>query len=67
LALRDTDDVAALIDEDRSTWWEARRRAASGAIPDPSGPDVAQWRRIWEQSESPQADAPARTLRAWRR
>ena len=32
-----------------------------------SGPQVAQWRRVWEQSESPQADAPARTLRAWRR
>ena len=29
--------------------------------------DVAQWRRVWEQSESPAADAPSRTLRAWRR
>jgi len=66
-APRIKDAVAALLDEDRSTWWEARRRAAAGATPDPSGPDVAQWRRVWEQSESPVADAPAKTLRAWRR
>jgi 1-acyl-sn-glycerol-3-phosphate acyltransferase len=66
-APRIKDAVAALLDEDRTTWWEARRRAASGAIPDPSGPPVAQWRRVWEQTESPRADAPARTLRAWRR
>ena len=65
-APRIKDAVAALLDEDRTTWWEARRRAAGAAIPDPSGPQVAQWRRVWEQSESPQADAPARTLRAWR-
>lgn len=66
-APRIKDAVAALLDEDRSTWWEARRRAASGSTPDPAGPDVAQWRRVWEQSESPSADAPERTLRAWRR
>ena len=30
-APRIKDAVAALLDEDRSTWWEARRRAASGA------------------------------------
>ena len=60
--------VATLLDEDRSTWWEARRRAASaGDTPDPCGPEVAQWRRVWEQSESPSADGPARRLRAWGR
>jgi len=60
--------VAALLDEDRTTWWEARRRAASGATPDPSGPAVAPWRRVWEQSESPSSDAgPGRRLRAWGR
>ena len=60
--------VAALLDEDKTTWWESRRRAASGATPDPSGPKVAQWRRVWEQSESPVSpDGPASRLRAWRR
>jgi 1-acyl-sn-glycerol-3-phosphate acyltransferase len=61
------DAVAALLDEDRTTWWEARQRVAAGAVPDPSGPQVAQWRRVWEQTESPVADAPTKRLAAWRR
>ncbi|MXG90978.1 lysophospholipid acyltransferase family protein [Nocardioides flavescens] len=65
-APRIRDGVAALLDEDRSTWWEAKRRAASGTTPDPSGPDVAPWRRVWEQSESPESDSPRR-LRVWQR
>jgi 1-acyl-sn-glycerol-3-phosphate acyltransferase len=67
-APRVKDAVAALLDEDASTWWEARRRAASGSTPDPSGPDVAPWRRVWAQSASPEAtsSAPSR-LAAWRR
>lgn len=65
-APRIKDAVATLLDEDRTTWWESRRRAASGRTPDPSGPDVAQWRRVWEQSESPSADAEQR-LTAWRK
>jgi len=60
--------VAALLDEDKTTWWESRQRAATGATPDPSGPDVARWRRVWEQSESPvSSEGPASRLRAWRR
>ena len=66
-APRIKDAVAALLDEDRTTWWEARQRVAAGAVPDPSGPQVAQWRRVWEQTESPVADAPTRRLAAWRR
>lgn len=66
-APRVKDAVASLLDEDSSTWWEARRRAASGATPDPSGPAVAQWRRVWAQSESPQADGGRPRLSAWRR
>jgi 1-acyl-sn-glycerol-3-phosphate acyltransferase len=59
--------VASLLDEDRSTWWESRQRAAAGSTPDPSGPAVAQWRRVWEQSESPvSTEGPASRLRAWR-
>ncbi len=61
------DAVAALLDEDSSTWWEARRRAASGATPDPTGPKVAPWRRVWAQTESPSAEAPSRKVRAWSR
>jgi len=59
--------VATLLDEDSTTWWDARRRFAAGETPDPSGPKVAQWRRVWEQSESPVADGPGRRLRAWGR
>ncbi len=55
--------VARLLDEDASTWWEAARRAAEGATPNPAGPPVARWRRVWAASEPP--TEPAR-LRAWR-
>lgn len=61
--------VAELLDEDATTWWSARRRAARGATPDPAGPDVAQWRRVWAQSASPRIEEEpgGRRLRAWRR
>jgi len=59
--------VAELLDEERSTWWEARQRAARAATPDPAGPDVAPWRRIWEQTETLTApSATGRRIRAWR-
>ncbi len=74
-APRIKDAVAALLDEDRTTWWESQRRVASGTTPDPSGPQAAQWRRIWEQSQSPDTvtqargarPRPVRALRAWTR
>ena len=47
--------VASLLDEDRTTWWEARRRSVRGEGPDPAGPAVAQWRRVWAQTRSPGA------------
>jgi 1-acyl-sn-glycerol-3-phosphate acyltransferase len=59
------DAVSTLLDEESSTWWEARQRAASGATPDPGGPDVAPWRRIWAQSASPEPGGDQRA--AWRR
>jgi len=43
------------------------QRAAAGRTPDPSGPTVAQWRRVWEQTESPVVDSGAPAPRAWRR
>lgn len=58
--------VSVLLDEEQDTWWQARRRAASGQTPDPGGPRVAQWRRVWQQTEPPPAEATPRR-RAWRR
>jgi 1-acyl-sn-glycerol-3-phosphate acyltransferase len=55
--------VAALIDEDSSTWWDATRRAARGQTPATSGPDVARWRRVWTQTQPP---AVAKNRRVWR-
>ncbi|MGW5359968.1 lysophospholipid acyltransferase family protein [Actinopolymorpha pittospori] len=46
--------VARLLDEDATTWWDAARRAARGETPDPSGPPVASWRRIWAQTAPPE-------------
>jgi 1-acyl-sn-glycerol-3-phosphate acyltransferase len=45
------DAVAHLLDEERSTWWAAARRAADGTTPAPEGPQVAEWRRLWAQTE----------------
>lgn len=39
--------VAALADESTSDWYAARRRAAAGATPPLSGPQVGAWRRTW--------------------
>jgi 1-acyl-sn-glycerol-3-phosphate acyltransferase len=65
LVVRVRDGVALLLDEDQSNWWQARRRAVTGATPDPSGPDVAQWRRVWAQSRSPVANGSSPA--GWRR
>jgi 1-acyl-sn-glycerol-3-phosphate acyltransferase len=54
--------LARLMDEDASTWWEASRRAAEGTTPDPAGPPVARWRRIWAASAPPGQPA---SRRAW--
>jgi 1-acyl-sn-glycerol-3-phosphate acyltransferase len=61
--------VAALLDEDETSWWEARRRAARRETPDMRGHELPEWRRIWDQTRSPrpvgETGAPIR--RAWRR
>lgn len=60
--------VAALLDEDATSWWEARKRVAAGCTPDPAGPDVAQWRRVWTQSAAPRVGgAASRSRPVWRR
>lgn len=47
--------VATLLDEDRSDWYAAARRAAAGLTPAASGPEVAHWRRVWAASAPPAA------------
>jgi 1-acyl-sn-glycerol-3-phosphate acyltransferase len=56
--------VATLLDEDRTDWYGAARRAAAGTTPAASGPAVAHWRRVWEASASPVSQRPK--PRAWR-
>ncbi|WP_112240763.1 lysophospholipid acyltransferase family protein [Kribbella monticola] len=56
--------VSALLDEEATTWWEARRRVASGTSPSQSGPDAARWRRVWE-STTPVKPASSKP-RAWK-
>jgi 1-acyl-sn-glycerol-3-phosphate acyltransferase len=63
LGLRIEDAVARLIDEDATTWWDATRRAARGQTPAMSGPDTAQWRRVWGQTQPP---AVRTARRIWR-
>jgi 1-acyl-sn-glycerol-3-phosphate acyltransferase len=56
--------VSALLDEESTTWYEARRRVATGASPSQSGPDAARWRRVWE-STAPITPAGSKR-RAWK-
>ncbi len=39
--------VATLADEQRTDWWQARKRAAAKATPSLSGPEAGAWRRAW--------------------
>ncbi|MPZ61988.1 MAG: 1-acyl-sn-glycerol-3-phosphate acyltransferase [Propionibacteriales bacterium] len=55
--------MSQLLDEDRTTWWQAQLRAARKEIPDPSGPKVARWRRVWEQTAPPRV---GRRTDVWR-
>ncbi len=67
-APRVQDAIAALLDEDQTSWWDARRRVADGTTPDPAGPDVAQWRRVWIQSAPPRVGGAGASSRpTWRR
>ena len=47
MAVRIEAAVARLADEAGSDWWQARRRAASGATPSLQGPAFGAWRRTW--------------------
>lgn len=55
--------LAAMADEDRTDWWSARRRAAEGTTPSPTGPDASPWRRAWALGPDPaqaEVDDPGR-------
>ena len=56
--------VSQLIDEDRTSWWEAIRRADSGETPMPGGPAGPKWLRVWEGTKHLPHRGPAR---AWKR
>lgn len=45
-------EVARLVEEDASTWWESLRRARVPAEP---RPQPARWRRVWAATEPPAA------------
>jgi 1-acyl-sn-glycerol-3-phosphate acyltransferase len=52
--------VAQLHDEDRTTWWEALRRAEAGETPSLAGPPGSRWRRRWEGSRPVPRRGPAK-------
>jgi 1-acyl-sn-glycerol-3-phosphate acyltransferase len=56
--------LTMLVEEDRTTWWDALRNQSRDALRDPRGQaGAARWRRIWDASEP--VHAPSR--RAWPR
>jgi len=42
--------LAVTLDEERTSWWDAQRRAARDETPPIDGPAGANWRRMWEAS-----------------
>ncbi|HWC35879.1 MAG TPA: lysophospholipid acyltransferase family protein [Mycobacteriales bacterium] len=56
--------IQTLLDEDGTDWYTAALRASAGETPPSSGPDVADWRRVWASTAGP-ADTPSRP-KAWR-
>jgi 1-acyl-sn-glycerol-3-phosphate acyltransferase len=56
--------VSALLDEESTTWYESRRRAAIGASPSQTGPEAARWRRVWESTRPMKSTDNRR--RAWK-
>lgn len=50
--------VAALADEQRTDWWQARKRAAAKATPSLQGPEAGAWRRAWALEGQGRAPVP---------
>jgi 1-acyl-sn-glycerol-3-phosphate acyltransferase len=53
--------VTQLHDEDRSTWWDALKRAETGDTPSLAGPAAPDWRRRWEGSRPIARRGPSKT------
>jgi 1-acyl-sn-glycerol-3-phosphate acyltransferase len=43
--------LAAMLEEDRTTWWRVLRQSPRPSDPKSIGPPSARWRRTWESSE----------------
>ncbi len=61
LAAHIADRLAELSDGSGPDWWQARRRAAEGATPPLTGPDLVAWRRAWARENGRRV--PGRTGR----
>lgn len=64
-AARMRGELELLLEEDRTSWYEALKREARGELTAGAGPGGATWRRIWDAGE-PVRD-PALARRAWPR
>jgi 1-acyl-sn-glycerol-3-phosphate acyltransferase len=53
--------VAQLHDEDRTTWWEALKRAEDGKTPSLAGPQGPSWLRRWDGSRPIPRRGPPKT------
>lgn len=65
--------IAALLAEDATSWWDARREAGRPSVPGrddaataPEGADENLWRRVWEHTAQPRVGGAAETRRIWR-
>ena len=56
--------IETLLDEDSTDWYTAALRAAASLTPPSSGPQVADWRRVWASTAGPE-NAESRP-KAWR-
>lgn len=52
--------VAVLLNEERTTWWDALRHDAEGDLDEGPDQNAAHWRRVWEASRPPSGP-----VRAW--
>jgi 1-acyl-sn-glycerol-3-phosphate acyltransferase len=43
-------EVARLVREDQTTWWESLKTPARDHAAETAGPEAARWRRMWEAS-----------------
>jgi 1-acyl-sn-glycerol-3-phosphate acyltransferase len=56
--------IETLLDEDNTDWYAAALRAAAKETPASSGPQVADWRRVWASTAGPRTTQSR--PKAWR-